>query len=662
MENHENISLKKKPAKIYFNNDNSNKNLLNQNISQEKVLLYLELQNTIKENKYNIQLIDLSKNLFLKIIPVNNQTEKHCLKAICDYNFGKEQKLGITVTLKEKAKANLVNSFKITATIGQLIGNNKNNNTFKGKIYKFQGKKESVLIKAEKKKIEEKYLIIHFKLKVVAKNNSELNDDTIYEYFKKDEYKFYFTVEKSGKRLFESEVFTDDGKFNIVQIPTKILANSDFEICFISCKNEFGRLNTNLIEITKETGSIFFFRRLSINHHFEIYNYSSIKEEITFLDYIKANLRIGLCIGIDFTESNKDPKEKDSLHCITNENERNPYERAILSCGNKLAYYDYDQEFPVYGFGAVVNSKNSDCFNINFKDDPNIKFVDNIIKCYHQCMKKIFFSGPTHFAPLINRIIDDIKKQNDPKEYQILMILTDGIIQDMQNTIDALVEGSFYPLSVIIIGIGNADFSKMIELDGDDNPLISRKGVKRQRDLVQFVPFSKFEGDEEKLTNEILEEIPRQIIEYYTLNFVYPEMLTEKMENLNKLNDSVFIKNNTIKSSQTFKEKMKKAGELFSNSSFRLYEDKKYDIKKLKSGKILNQSNYSFIDGMFKKNLKNKTKKLKNTNDNKEFKKSEFKDSISFYTYTEINSDINDDFDKMSVMTKNISEIELEKI
>ena len=122
-------------------------------------------------------------------------------------------------------------------------------------------------------------------------------------------------------------------------------------------------------------------------------------------------------------------------------------------------------------------------------------------------MKKIFFSGPTHFAPLINRIIDDIKKQNDPKEYQILMILTDGIIQDMQNTIDALVEGSFYPLSVIIIGIGNADFSKMIELDGDDNPLISRKGVKRQRDLVQFVPFSKFEGDEEKLTNEILEEI-----------------------------------------------------------------------------------------------------------------------------------------------------------
>ena len=108
------------------------------------------------------------------------------------------------------------------------------------------------------------------------------------------------------------------------------------------------------------------------------------------------------------------------------------------------------------------------------------------------------------------------------------MILTDGIIQDMDKTKEALVEGSFYPLSVIIIGIGNTDFSQMERLDGDDIPLISRNGIKRQRDLVQFVPFYKFEGNEEKLAYEVLEEIPRQVIEYYTLNFIYPEMLKEE--------------------------------------------------------------------------------------------------------------------------------------
>ena len=59
------------------------------------------------------------------------------------------------------------------------------------------------------------------------------------------------------------------------------------------------------------------------------------------------------------------------------------------------------------------------------------------------------------------------------------MILTDGKIDDHQETVDALVEGSFLPLSVIIIGIGdNPDFKDMEKLDGDDDPLISSKGIK----------------------------------------------------------------------------------------------------------------------------------------------------------------------------------------
>ena len=33
--------------------------------------------------------------------------------------------------------------------------------------------------------------------------------------------------------------------------------------------------------------------------------------------------------------------------------------------------------------------------------------------------------------------------------------------------------------------------------------------------MVQFVPFIKYEFKPEKLANEVLAEIPRQIIEYY---------------------------------------------------------------------------------------------------------------------------------------------------
>jgi vacuolar-type H+-ATPase subunit F/Vma7 len=40
------------------------------------------------------------------------------------------------------------------------------------------------------------------------------------------------------------------------------------------------------------------------------------------------------------------------------------------------------------------------------------------------------------------------------QRYQILMIITDGIINDLQKTIDEIVRGSELPLSIIIVGVG----------------------------------------------------------------------------------------------------------------------------------------------------------------------------------------------------------------
>lgn len=52
--------------------------------------------------------------------------------------------------------------------------------------------------------------------------------------------------------------------------------------------------------------------------------------------------------------------------------------------------------------------------------------------------------------------------------YHCLMILTDGEIHDMQATVDLIVELSQYPVSIIIIGVGNERFEKMTFLDADE--------------------------------------------------------------------------------------------------------------------------------------------------------------------------------------------------
>ena len=106
----------------------------------------------------------------------------------------------------------------------------------------------------------------------------------------------------------------------------------------------------------------------------------------------------------------------------------------------------------------------------------------------------------------------------------------------MRETIDALVDGSFLPLSVIIIGIGNDHFKEMIELDGDDNPITNSRGIKRMRDLVQFVPFNKYKFNPNELAAQVLEEVPRQIIEYYTMNNIDPDNLQQARINSSALN------------------------------------------------------------------------------------------------------------------------------
>lgn len=56
------------------------------------------------------------------------------------------------------------------------------------------------------------------------------------------------------------------------------------------------------------------------------------------------------------------------------------------------------------------------------------------------------------------------------------MIITDGAITDMDATKRWIVKLSRLPCSVIIVGVGDADFSKMEELDGDDGLLRDADG------------------------------------------------------------------------------------------------------------------------------------------------------------------------------------------
>ena len=126
---------------------------------------------------------------------------------------------------------------------------------------------------------------------------------------------------------------------------------------------------------------------------------------------------------------------------------------------------------------------------------------------------------------MINDLIFEVEKELEEGKifnYHIIMILTDGMIDDMNETKDSLVAASFLPISVIIIGIGDGDFTKMDILDADENPLYDSNHRKADRDLVQFVPYNRFKNNPQKLAEQVLEEIPRQVVEYYQHKGIQP--------------------------------------------------------------------------------------------------------------------------------------------
>ena len=72
------------------------------------------------------------------------------------------------------------------------------------------------------------------------------------------------------------------------------------------------------------------------------------------------------------------------------------------------------------------------------------------------------------------------------------------------------------PLSIIIVGVGNANFANMKKLDGD-NGLYSSNGVKCPRDIVQFVPFRDVNMNADLLAKELLAELPGQVVQYMSM-------------------------------------------------------------------------------------------------------------------------------------------------
>ncbi|XP_062010234.1 E3 ubiquitin-protein ligase RGLG2-like [Rosa rugosa] len=226
--------------------------------------------------------------------------------------------------------------------------------------------------------------------------------------------------------------------------------------------------------------------------------YSRIADSYNSLEEVtEALARAGLessnlIVGIDFTKSNewtgKSSYNRRSLHHIGDG--LNPYEHAITIIGKTLAAFDEDNMIPCYGFGDAT-THDQDVFSF-YPNDQHCNGFEEVLTRYKEIVPHLRLAGPTSFAPVIEMAMTIVEQSGG--QYHVLLIIADGQVtrsvdtergrlsSQEQKTVDAIVEASKFPLSIILVGVGDGPWDMMKEFD-DNIPA-------RAFDNFQFVNFT----------------------------------------------------------------------------------------------------------------------------------------------------------------------------
>ncbi|KAG6736624.1 hypothetical protein POTOM_060502 [Populus tomentosa] len=291
-----------------------------------------------------------------------------------------------------------------------------------------------------------------------------------------------------------------------------------------------GKVKKSLVELEKlhsngEGENLFLPTTVGHNHQNKVLKSQlfvdkfSQSSQWTFLDYLAGGWELNFMVAVDFTASNGNPRLPDSLHYLDPSGRLNAYQRAIIEVGEVLKFYDSDNRFPAWGFGArPIDGPVSHCFNLNGSNNHcEVDGIQGIMTAYTSALHNVSLAGPTLFGPVISNaaLIASQSPANGGKKYFVLLIITDGVVTDLQETKDAIVKASDLPLSILIVGVGGADFKEMEILDADKGErLESSSGRVASRDIVQFMPFRDVQSGEIAVVQALLAELPTQFLSY----------------------------------------------------------------------------------------------------------------------------------------------------
>lgn len=250
----------------------------------------------------------------------------------------------------------------------------------------------------------------------------------------------------------------------------------------------------------------------------------------SLLDFYRGGLQIYPIIGIDFTSSNGRATDKLSLHNISGHRE-NQYISVLESLCAMISEYNREQKLSLLGFGAKLpkSDKTSHCFPL-CPESVYVYGTKSAITYYKTSVEKLQFSGPTRIKKIIAMAESLAVKQptQDNQLYHVLIIITDGVINDIDDAIERIVSISHLPLSIIFVGVGPADFSLMEIFNYyHERPLSldchgSNTSCRRNTHFVEYHRDNTSTGGNQLVARDAFAVLSTQIIEFMKSKDITP--------------------------------------------------------------------------------------------------------------------------------------------
>ncbi|CAI5745942.1 unnamed protein product [Peronospora destructor] len=241
--------------------------------------------------------------------------------------------------------------------------------------------------------------------------------------------------------------------------------------------------------------------------------FQPIPDKYTSVEEVQNALRqVGLqssdlIIAVDFTESNlvkgEATFEGRSLHYIDKTGRiANPYQTVISAIARVFELFDDDDSIPTFGYGGYPERPVAERY-FSFVEGQGCE-LDEVLQRYFSIASTMELNSSASFVPVIYEAIKMAKKDS---RYHILIIISDGHIDDPAMARRAIVEASEYPLSIVMIGVGDGPWTLMSEFD-DGLP-------ERRFDNLQFVnyntiPKGVLDNPDGGFAMQALMEIPEQ--------------------------------------------------------------------------------------------------------------------------------------------------------